>query len=165
MARAYSSAFEELPVIITRVHSSPHITRMLYYCFTRATCKTECYGNGDDETTVMALKSKACSIPGAAARSAGVTSPHSPYSRVSTSPLVAPRARGGGSGAHASTESPRASTTLAHTLVTPSPLPVPRGKPSSLDSTKTASSPESDSSIRSNRRGKESQRLKQRRQP
>ena len=83
----------------------------------------------------------------AAPRSSGVTAPRSPNAGVSTSPLVAPRARGGGSGAHASTESLRASTTLPHALATPNPLPVPRGKPSSLDSTQTASTPESDASV------------------
>ena len=96
--------------------------------------------------TVMP-KSSARSVAEAAPRSSGVTAPHSPNARVSTSPLVAPRARGGGSGAHASTESPRASTTLPHALATPNSLPVPRAKPSSLDSTRTASTPESDASV------------------
>ena len=92
-------------------------------------------------------RSSARSVPGASApRSSGVTAPHSPTARVSTSPLVAPRAGGGGSGgAHASTEC--ASTTLPHALATPNPLPVPRAKPSSLDSTRTASTPESDASV------------------
>ena len=77
-----------------------------------------------------------------------VASLHSP-TRVSTSPLAAPRARASTRGADASTELPRASTTLPHSIVTPAPpSAVPRGKSSpSLDSTKTAT-PESDSSAR-----------------